>query len=118
MAFTSAEWAALAANISAMIDVYRIGKETFETYFDRRLNSKSNADKAKALEQSFGTYSDSEIDAIEARIQSCRDRFITEGSGEARKNCLCSVLQDVMMGNGGTIPDSEWSNVYDALGCG
>ena len=100
-----------------MADVYQIGKETFQTYFERRIRSKDNTDKAEALERSFGTFSDREVASVEDRIQSCRDRFIQEGSGQSRKNCLCSVLLDVMLGNGGTIPDPEWSNLFEALGC-
>lgn len=114
---TPVEWAALAATISAMADVIQFGERTFDRYFRARRDSPENARKVEALQQAFGTYSDAEIEAIRRRVEACRERFIGEGSGEARKKCLCSVLRDVRDGNGGTIPDEEWSRYYDVLGC-
>jgi len=66
----------------------------------------------------MSTYSDDAVEAIKKRLLSCRDRFVREGSGQQRKGCLCSVLQDVKDGNGGTIPFDDWAQTYETLGCG
>lgn len=117
MALSAAEWGTIAATISAMADVYQIGKETYETYFKRRLATKDNEAKARALERAFGTFSDEEVSSIDERIKGCRQRFIDQGSGQSRKSCLCSVLLEVLLGNGGSIPDPEWQRLFEALGC-
>lgn len=109
--------AGIAATISAMVDVIRFGKESFQEYYARRERDPGLNRKVKVLEVAFSTYSAEEIEAIDERIQNCRRRFIEEGSGEARRICLCSVLRDVRDGNGGHIPDPEWEQAYDRLGC-
>ena len=111
------EFAALAAIISAMADVYTVGRETFSQYLARRQRSPDYRAKGQLLQGVFSTYSDAELEAIKKRIESCRDRFIREGSGGQRKICLCSVLTDVKDGNGGVIPDPDWSDTYKRLGC-
>ena len=109
--------ATAAAVISAMVDVIQLGKETFQEYLSRRQRDPTLAAKEQALANAFSTYSDTEVDAIMERIESCRQRFIDEGSGVPRRNCLCSVLRDVRDGNGGTIPDPEWERNYNQLNC-
>ena len=109
--------AALAATISAMVDVLRLGKETYEEYFRQRERDPSLAEKVKVLSLTFSTYSSEELDAIKERIENCRRRFIEEGAGDARRRCLCSVLRDVRDGNGGTIPEPEWESAFEQLKC-
>ena len=109
--------ATAAAVISAMVDVIQLGKETFLEYFSRREHDPTLPAKEQALVKAFSTYSPGEIQAILDRIESCRQRFIDEGAGPARRNCLCSVLRDVRDGNGGTIPDPEWERNFSQLNC-
>jgi hypothetical protein len=111
------QFAYLAAIISAMADVYTVGRDTFSDYFAARQRAPDYRDKGQRLQQALSTYSDAEMEAIKARIEACRDRFILEGSGPQRKTCLCSVLSDVRADNGGIIPEPEWQRVYDQLGC-
>src|SRR5262245_65586107 len=107
------QFSALAAIISAMADTYTVGREAFSAYLSRRQQAFDYRSRGVILQNALSTYSDSEIEAIKERIESCRDRFIREGSGEQRKNCLCSVLADVKNGNGGIIPDPEWEKVFE-----
>jgi hypothetical protein len=113
-----ADWASIAAIVSAMCDVIATGRDTFDLFYQRRLASPEAPTRADALSKAFSTYSDEEVDAIRERIEGCRRRFIEEGSGEQRKRCLCSVLTDVKDGNGGSIPIGDWADTYDQLGCG
>lgn len=111
------DWASIAAIVSAMCDVISTGRDTFQAFFDRRISAPDINSRAAALQAAMSTYSDEEVEAIRNRILGCRQRFVAEGSGQQRKTCLCSVLQDVKDGNGGTIPFGDWANVYDTLGC-
>jgi len=111
------EWAAIAAIVSAMCDVINTGKDIFQEFFDRRIAAPDSMERAARLQQALSTYSDDEIKAINKRLQACRDRFVREGSGPQRRDCLCSVLQDVKDGNGGTIPFPDWEQAYNTLGC-
>jgi hypothetical protein len=112
-----ATWAARAAIVSAMADTLTIGGKAFEFFYTKRLQDPDLQQKALALQAAYSTYSDREVEAIKKRIEGCRDRFIAEGAGEGRKTCLCSVLQDVKDGNGGSIPVDDWKNTYDQLHC-
>jgi hypothetical protein len=111
------QFAELSAIVSAMADVYLVGRDTFATFFARRRAAPDYVDRGRVLQRIYSTYSDSEVEAIRQRIERCRDRFIEEGSGEARRKCLCSVLRDVKAGNGGIIPLPEWDRIYGQLHC-
>jgi len=112
------DYANVVATISAMCAVYQTGKDVFESYYSDYLKSPNITIEAERLRSALMTYSDEEVEAIEDRIQGCRERFIKEGSGERRATCLCSVLTDVKDGNGGTIPDIDsWEETYIHLGC-
>lgn len=111
------QFSELAAIISAMADVYLIGRDTFSAYLTRRMRASDYQTRGQILLDVFSTYTDDEVDAIEERIKRCRDRFIREGSGNARRKCICSVLSDVKAGNGGTIPVGDWKKIYDQLKC-
>lgn len=111
------DWTAIAAMISAMADVITIGRETYEFYLRLRRDDPSTSQTAEKLAKAFSTYSPDEIAAIEKRITRCRDRFIQEGAGEARKQCFCSVLRDVREGNGGVFPNPEWERTFKQLNC-
>lgn len=111
------DWAATGAMISAMVDVIQLGRESFQAYFARRAAAPDARARGVGLERAFSTYSPAEVEAIANRIDSCRRRFIEEGAGGSRRQCLCSVLRDVREGNGGTIPDPEWQRAYETLGC-
>ncbi|MDE0035830.1 MAG: hypothetical protein OXU75_22215 [Deltaproteobacteria bacterium] len=116
MALGPQEYVALAAIISAMVDVYRLGTETFQSYYYRWYESEENVDRARKLQSVLSTYSDAEIKAIKDRIENCRMKFIAEGDGDQRRRCLCSVLYDVKTGDGGNIAD-DWANMYEHLKC-
>jgi len=107
----------LAAVISAMTDVYSLGKQSFAGYLAGREKASDFQERGELLRKALSTYDDSEIKVIEKRIKGCRDRFKKEGGGRARKLCLCSVLKDVKDGNGGKFPFPEWESIYNQLGC-
>jgi hypothetical protein len=96
MPFTISEWVNLATIISAITDVLTLGRGTYEFYYRRRLSSPAMVDKARFLEKAFSTYSDAELESVKRRIESCRDRFIKEGSGPQRR---------------------QWKNTYEQLRC-
>jgi hypothetical protein len=117
MALPLADWASIAAIVSAMCDVIATGRTSFEVFYRERLASPETTAQAAILSEIFSTYSDEELDAIRERIEGCRRRFIEEGAGDRRARCLCSVLTDVRDGNGGVIPVNDWSDIYKRLGC-
>lgn len=111
------DWANLAAIISAMIDVIQFGRDAFEEFLESRQEDPDLGRKADGLATALSTYSEEETEAIIARIERCRRRFVEEGAGEARRICICSVLRDVRDGNGGILPEPEWERAYKQLRC-
>jgi hypothetical protein len=109
------QFAELSAIVSAMADTYLVGRDTYAAFFARRRAAPDYVDRGRVLQGVYSTYSDGEVEAIRQRIERYRDRFIEEGSGEARRKCLCSVLRDVKAGNGGSIPIPEWDKIFDQL---
>ena len=52
------------------------------------------------------------------KLKGCRDRFIKQGGGKERAACICSVLNEAKIGNGGTLPNiDDWKRIYSTLGC-
>ncbi len=117
MALNPADWTALAAMISAMMDVIRTGSETYQAFFEARRSDDDAMKKGEALRLALNTYSDAEMISIQSRIETCRNTYIVEPVGEERQACLCQVLNDVKAGNGGTLPDYEWAAMHKKLGC-
>lgn len=111
------DWEGLAAVISAMIDVVRLGRDAYADFLSQRREDPDLGAKANGLAAALGTYSEDEVAAIIERIERCRRRFVAEGSGAARKRCICSVLRDVRDGNGGTLPNEEWEAAWRQLRC-
>jgi hypothetical protein len=60
----------------------------------------------------FSTFSEAEVKSIIQRLEDCRKRFATEGSGEQRARCFCSVFQDVSDANGGIPEIDDWPNMF------
>jgi len=108
--------ASLAAVVSALTDVYTVGRDTYQNYLARRRREMTPSTLSQQVIVFFGTYTDEEVEAIERRLRACTERFIAEGVGGARKTCICSVLQDVQAGNNG-LPDGKWKELAEALGC-
>lgn len=109
--------ASLAAVVSALTDLYTLGKEPFEDYLRRRRETITPNTLDGGSISFFSSYSDKEVRAIEKRLLECRKRFIAEGNGLQRRKCLCSVLADVRSGNNGLPPSTSWHQLADQLSC-
>ena len=74
--------------------------------------------ESKRASARYSTYSDREVQEIVKKIEACRDRFITQGSGTDRARCLCSIFEEIKAGNGGSLPRiDDWERMYNQL-CG
>jgi hypothetical protein len=74
--------------------------------------------EAKRVSLTISTYSDEEVEALLHRLKGCRDRFVSQGSGKDRAKCICSVLNEARVGNGGQLPIiDDWQNIYALLRC-
>ena len=68
------------------------------------------------LALTLNTYDPAEVRSIRNRLAQCKDHFESTFDGEARRKCICGVLQQVAVGNGGTLPDLEgWNDTFDQL---
>ncbi|MER8734234.1 hypothetical protein NKH28_31300 [Mesorhizobium sp. M1227] len=108
--------ASLSAVVSALADVYSIGRDTFDNYLAKRRAEITPDIVNDSTFEFFSSYDDREVKAIERRLLDCRSRFIRDGSGRDRKSCLCSILKEVQSGNNG-LPPGVWSDLAHTLGC-
>ena len=110
-------WLEVLSYIKALFDAITLGADVREQYQKHR-NERDTIAEAQRVSQTFSTFSDEEVQAILVRLKACRDRFIKEGSGAARKQCLCNVFEDVIQGNGGKLPRiDDWQDIYRQLNC-
>ncbi len=110
-------WLEVLSYVKALFEAITLGADVREQYGKHRAE-KDTIDEARRVSQVFSTYSEEEVEAILTRLEACMDRFVQEGSGAARKRCLCSVFHDVIDGNGGTLPRiDDWENIYRQLNC-
>ena len=100
----------IASIVSAIASAAQLGISYSQA--EARLDSDTIETHARALST---TYDDDELTALYDRIQTCRDRFISEGDGTKRVRCMCSVLNDAIIGNGGISPIDDWQNMHAEL---
>jgi hypothetical protein len=110
-------WLEVLSYVKALFEGITLGADVRQQYQKHR-NEKATIAEAERVSQAFSTFSESEVQAILDRLKACRDRFIKEGSGPARKQCLCNVFKDVIEGNGGRLPQiDDWENIHKQLNC-
>ena len=110
-------WLEVLSYVKALFDAITLGADVREEYRKHRAD-RDTISEAHRVSEVFSTYSDQEVESILNRLKACRDRFITEGSGPARRQCLCSVFKDIIEGNGGRLPRiDDWERIYRELNC-
>ena len=108
-------WLELLAMVKAGFEAAREGVEFLQAFRNHQREPDTIAE-SRRVSHVFSTYSDDEIRAASRRIDDCRKRFIREGSGEQRVLCVCSVLNDFRVGNGGVIPQIDyWPEYWEQL---
>jgi hypothetical protein len=89
-------------------------RETYEHYRSDR----ETINESERVSVHFSSFSEGEVRALLDRVQGCRDRFIAQGGGTERVKCICSVLNEAKIANGGNLPlIDDWENIYRALRC-
>jgi hypothetical protein len=110
-------WLEVLSYVKALFEAITLGADVREQY-QRHRNERDTIAEAERVSQAFSTFSEDEVQAILDRLKACQDRFIKEGSGPARKRCLCNVFKDVIEGNGGRLPRiDDWENMHKQLNC-
>lgn len=111
-------WLEILAWLKTLFETTKATIDLTTTYQKYRQDRETIQESQRVSVAFASTYSDTEVDALLKRIEACRDRFIAEGSGKNRNACLCSVFQDAIDGNGGTLPlIDDWEKMYRTLGC-
>lgn len=111
------QWIELLAGIKTVFEATKAGINLAST-LEKYRRDPETIQEADRVSRVFSTYSEAEIQHLIELVEGCRTRFIAQGSGAARAQCLCSVLREAMEGNGGTLPlIDDWENIYQTLGC-
>ena len=117
MAASFQTWLEVLSYTRALFEGITLGADVLEQYRKHR-NERDTILEAERVSLVFSPYSEAEVQSILNRLKACQDRFISEGSGSARKRCLCNVFKDVMEGSGGRLPRiDDWENIYGQLNC-
>lgn len=110
-------WLEVLSWTKALFEATTLGADLYKPH-DQHLHEKDTIAEARRCSSTDTTYSPGELDAILKRLQACRDRFVSEGGGEARRGCLCSVFKDIMAGDGGRLTRYDnWQNMFRQLNC-
>ena len=110
-------WLEALAGLKALYDLSE-GAVDYAANLTRHREERATQEAARRASVAYSTYSDAEIEAILKRIEGCRQRFITQGGGDDRKACLCSIFKEIAAGNGGTLPQvDDWENMFRRLNC-
>jgi hypothetical protein len=111
-------WLEVLAGTKALFEATKASVDVFAVYRKYR-EDRDTVREAQRVSVAFSSYSEAEVRALANRLEGCRSRFIAQGGGAERANCVCSVLQKVIEGNGGILPlIDDWRNIYDQLHCG
>jgi hypothetical protein len=110
-------WLEALAGLKALFDLL----EGAPDYYERlrtHMRESDTISESKRVAETFSTYSDDEVRSVLERIEGCRGRFIAQGSGADRAQCLCSIFNELRAGNGGILPlIDDWERMYRELKC-
>lgn len=110
-------WLEALAGLKALYDLTS-GIPDYWASYKRHKEDRATIAESNRASQTFSTFSEAEVEAIIRRIEGCRDRFISQGSGRDRARCLCSVFKEIIDGNGGQLPEIDaWERMYRQLRC-
>jgi hypothetical protein len=110
-------WLEALAGLKALYDLVQGGID-FATSYQRHRQESDTIAESQRVSLAYSTYSDRELEDLIRKIEGCRDRFITQGSGADRARCLCSIFKEISDGNGGSLPDvDDWRRMYGQLNC-
>jgi hypothetical protein len=110
-------WLEVLSWTKALFEATTLGADLRKAY-EKHRKEKSTIEEARRCSRVFSTYSEEELQAVLKRLEGCRDRFVSEGSGTARRQCQCSVFKDVIDGNGGDLPEiDDWRRIFRQLRC-
>jgi hypothetical protein len=110
-------WLEVLAWIKTLFEATKATIDLRKTY-EKYRTDRETLQEAQRVSVAFSTYSEAEVEAMLRRLEGCRDRFISQGGGADRAQCICSVLHEAMEGNGGTLPlIDDWQNIYRQLKC-
>lgn len=110
-------WLEAIAGMKALFDLAEGVPDYYQSY-RRYREERATIEAARRANETYSTYSDKELEELIKKINGCRDRFTQQGSGRDRARCLCSILNEIKDGNGGSLPDVDaWRKMYDQLQC-
>lgn len=111
-------WLDVLAWTKALFDAATASVNVYDAY-RRHHDETDTQQEAARVSAVFSTFSEEEVASILNRLMGCRDRFVVQGGSKDRASCLCSVLNEVKKGNGGTLPHiDDWKRIYSTLKCG
>ena len=110
-------WLEALAGLKALYDLAK-GAADYTLSYQKHRQEPDTIREANRISSALSTYSDREVEELLKKIEGCRDRFISQGSGKDRARCLCSILSEIKDGNGGHLPHvDDWRRMYDELNC-
>lgn len=110
-------WLQLIAYSKAISDSLSGAANIYELY-RKYVADPATQIEAKEASDTYLTFTKKEIESLTKRLEFCIDQFVKGGNGQQRVNCMCTVLQDAALGNGGDLPDiGNWLKLYEQLNC-
>ena len=110
-------WLEVLAWTKALFDATTSSINVYDAY-NKHKGERDTQQEASRASMAYSTFSEEEVNAMLDRLKGCRDRFVEQGGGEERAKCICSVLNEAMKGNGGSLPHiDDWKRIYSTLKC-
>jgi len=110
-------WLEVLSWVKTLFEATKATIDLRETY-EKHRQERDTLREAERVSVKFSSYSNLEVESLLRRLEGCRKRFISQGGGAERAQCVCSVLREAMDGNGGVLPViDDWQNIYDQLKC-
>src|SRR6266852_4034942 len=110
-------WLEVLSWTKALFEATKASIDLFATY-QKYKSDPETIQESTRVSVMFSTYSEEEVNALASRLDGCRNRFIAQGGGSDRAQCICSVLNEAKAGNGGDLPlIDDWANIYNQLHC-
>lgn len=117
MVASASSWLRLLATVKAVSSAV-MDEADFQHELAHWTSDGETIQESQRVSADFLDYTDEQVRVMASRLQACLDQTVQRASPDQRAECICGILNEVRIGNGGHLPQiDDWQDVYRQLGC-
>lgn len=109
-------WLEILAGVKALAEATKAGVDVYAVYNKNLKDRDTNLEAERVSVQFASTFNDREVEAFNNGIKHCMDKNADTLDGHQRVRCICRILEEAKIGNGGKLPlIDDWQKYWNQL---